>query len=169
MELPDRTDAFSSARWTAWGLRPIVLFAAAYTIIGIVHEWAHALTAYALKVPSTLFHLYVHLDRADSTFNERALIGVAGPLVCLGVGLVCWFAYKNAKSSRAELPLLYLAWFGSATFFGNLISSDFGRKSDGQRYRFCAIRHCRHLRARQTLQVEQAQTWKRWQQREYLA
>ena len=96
--------ARGSAKWEAWALRPIVLFAATYTIIGILHEWAHALTAYALKVPSTLFHLNVHLERADGTVNERAVIRVAGPLFCLLVGLVCWFAYKKAKGSRAELP-----------------------------------------------------------------
>jgi len=112
-------------KWTTWVLRPIVLFAAAYTIVGILHEWAHALTAYALKVPSTLFHLYVHLDRADGTLNERAVIRVAGPLFCLGVGLVCWFAYRKAKGSRAELLLLYLTWFGIGTFFGNLMSTPF--------------------------------------------
>jgi len=39
--------------------------------------------------------------------------------------LVCWFAYSNAKSLRAELLLLYLAWFGTATFFGNLMSTPF--------------------------------------------
>jgi hypothetical protein len=124
-DLRGHSDAYSSTKWTAWGPRPIVLFVVAYTIIGIVHEWAHALTAYALKVPSTLFHLYVHLDRADGTFNERAIIRVAGPLLCLGVGLVCWFAYRKAKGLGAELPLLYLAWFGSATFFGNLMSTPF--------------------------------------------
>jgi hypothetical protein len=124
-ELRASSDARDSTKWEAWGLRPIVLFAAAYTIIGILHEWAHALTAYALKVPSTLFHLNVHLDQADGTLNERAVIRVAGPLFCLGVGLVCWFAYRKAKGSRAELPLLYLAWFGIATFFGNLMSTPF--------------------------------------------
>jgi hypothetical protein len=72
-----------------------------------------------------LFHLYARMDRADRTLNERALIGMAGPLLCLGIGLVCWFAYRNVKSSRAELLLLYLAWFGSATFFGNLMSTPF--------------------------------------------
>ena len=119
------SSARGSAKWEAWGLRPIVLFAAAYTIIGILHEWAHALTAYAFKVPSTLFHLNVHLDRSDGTLNERAVIRVAGPLFCLGVGLVCWFAYRKAKRSRAGLPLLYLAWFGIATFLGNLMSTHF--------------------------------------------
>ncbi len=68
------SEARGSTKWKDWGLRPIILFAAAYTIIGILHEWAHALTAYALKVPSTLFHLNVHLDRADGTLNERAVI-----------------------------------------------------------------------------------------------
>jgi hypothetical protein len=102
-----------------------VLFASAYTIIGILHESAHALTAYALKVPSTLFHLYVHVDRADGTLNERAVIRVAGPLFCLAVGLVCWFVSRKAKGARAELLLLYLAWFGIGTFFGNLMSTPF--------------------------------------------
>lgn len=118
-------DTYSFTKWTDWGLRPILLFAASYTLIGIVHEWAHALTAYALKVPSTLFHLYVELDRTPRTTNERALIGVSGPLFCLGVGVVCWFAARKAKNSRVRLLLLYLAWFGSATFFGNLMSTPF--------------------------------------------
>jgi len=124
-DLRASSDARCSTNWEAWGLRPIVLFAAAYTTIGILHEWAHTLTAYALKVPSTLFHLNVHLDRADGTLNERAVIRVAGPLFCLIVGLVCWFAYKKAKGSRAALPLLYLAWFGIGTLLGNLMSTPF--------------------------------------------
>lgn len=124
-DLRASSDASNSTKWKAWGLRPIVLFAATYTIVGILHELAHALTAYALHVPSTLFHLYVQLDRADGTLNERAVIRVAGPLFCLGLGLVCWFAYKKAKDSRLELLLLYLAWFGIGTFFGNLISTPF--------------------------------------------
>ena len=124
-ELRASPDLRGPTKWEAWGLRPIVLFAAAYTIIGILHEWAHALTAYVLKVPSTLFHLNVHLDRADGTLNERAVIRVVGPLFCLGVGLVCWFAYRKAKGSRVELPLLYLAWFGIGTLLGNLMSTPF--------------------------------------------
>src|SRR4029453_6097024 len=124
-DLRDSSDTYSSTTWTAWCLRPILLFAAGYTIIGIVHEWAHALTAYALKVPSTVFHLYVRLDGSGGTVNERALIGVAGPALCLVVGVVCWLAYRKAKSSHAALLLLYLGWFGTATFFGNLISTPF--------------------------------------------
>jgi hypothetical protein len=121
---PDADD-LSSQSLHAWALRPLVLFAAGYTIIGILHEWAHALTAYALKVPSTLFHLYVSLDRANGTLNQRAVIRVAGPLFCLIVGVVCWFVYRKLKGGRAELPLLYLAWFGAGTFFGNLMSTPF--------------------------------------------
>ncbi|MBC8031215.1 MAG: hypothetical protein H7Z16_13955 [Pyrinomonadaceae bacterium] len=115
----------SALKWQHWVLRLIVLYASAYTIIGILHEWAHALTAYALGVPSTLFHLYAQINRGVGTLNERAVIRAAGPLFCLGVGLVCWFAYRKAKGSRAELLLLYLAWFGIATFFGNLTSTPF--------------------------------------------
>ncbi len=108
-----------------WLLRPIVLFAAAYTIIGILHELAHALTAYALHVPSTLFHLYVSLEPGAGDLNQRAIIRAAGPVFCLCLGLVSWFGYKKAESSRPALPLLYLAWFGVVTFFGNLMGTPF--------------------------------------------
>ena len=59
----------------AWSLRPLVLFVAAYTIIGVVHESAHVVTAYLFKVPFVLSHLYVEIDRAAATMNERAVIG----------------------------------------------------------------------------------------------
>jgi hypothetical protein len=114
-----------AASWKDWSLRPLVLFVATYTIIAILHESAHALTAYALKVPSVLFHLYVHINRADGTLTQRAFIGVAGPLFCLLLGLVCWFAYWKSVGTRARLALLYLAWFGVATLLGNLISTPF--------------------------------------------
>ena len=106
-----------------WVLRPIVLFAAAYTIIGILHELLHALTAYVLRVPFTIFHLYVHLEPGDGDFNRVAVIRAAGPTFCLFLGLACWLAYKKANGSRAALPLLYIAWFGVVTFFGNAMGT----------------------------------------------
>ena len=108
-----------------WVLRPIVLFTSAYTIIGILHELAHALTAYALHVPSTLFHLYARLEPGAGDLNQRAIIRAAGPVFCLCLGLLSWFGYKKTKPSRAALPLLYLAWFGVVTFFGNLMGTPF--------------------------------------------
>src|SRR3954463_3424157 len=106
-------------------LRPIVLFAAAYTTIGVLHEVAHAVTAYALNVPATLYHLHVNIDPAERSLNERTIIGAAGPVFCLVLGSVCWLASRKVLASRAELPLLYLAWFGIVTFFGNLMSTPF--------------------------------------------
>ncbi len=106
-------------------LRPIVLFAAAYTIVGILHESAHAAAAYVLKVPSTLFHLNASLDRLQGTISQRGIIAVAGPLFCFGLGLVCWLMYRRMQSSRSGLLLLYLVMFGMGTFFGNLISTSF--------------------------------------------
>src|ERR1051325_4617987 len=94
------SDTSSFTKWTAWGLRPLVLFAATYTVIKIVHELTHALTAYALSVPSTLFHFAVNIDRAHGTLNQRALIGVAGPLFALGAGLLSWGAYTRTRNSR---------------------------------------------------------------------
>jgi hypothetical protein len=115
----------AQTRWTSWGLRPIVLFAAGYMVVGIVHEFSHAIIAYDLGIPFTLLHLHVNLSRTIGTVNQRAVIGIAGPLVALCVGLLCWIAYIRVGHSRFGLPLLYMAWFGAATFFGNLISTAF--------------------------------------------
>ena len=123
-DLRSGSDAGAS-NWKAWSLRPLVLFVAAYTIIGILHESAHALTAYALKVPSVLFHLYANIDQTHGTLNELAVIRAAGPVFCFGIGLICWLAYWKASGTRAELWLLYLGWFGVATLFGNLMSTAF--------------------------------------------
>ena len=82
--------------------------------------------AYALDVPFTLFHFGVNLARDRGTITERAAIGVVGPLCSLIIGLICWFSYRQARGSRSELMLLYLATFGVGTFFGNLMSSAFG-------------------------------------------
>jgi len=48
-----------------------------------------------------------------------------GPVFCLGLGLICWLASRQAEASRLGLPLLYLAWFGIVTFFGNLMGTPF--------------------------------------------
>ena len=119
------SDNRSLTKWNAWGLRPIVLFAAAYMIVGILHELTHALIAYAFHIPSTLFHIAVNLDRTQGTLNQRAVVGVAGPLCSLGIGLLSWGAYISARNSRLGLPLLYFVMFGMGTFFGNLMSTAF--------------------------------------------
>jgi len=118
-------DTSSLTKWQAWGLRPLVLFAAAYTLVTIAHEFAHAVTAYALHVPSTLFHFAVDIDRAHATLTQQAVIGVAGPLFALCIGLLSWGAYTRTRNSRLALPLLYFVMFGGGTFFGNLISTAF--------------------------------------------
>jgi hypothetical protein len=73
-----------------------------------------------------LFFICTYISNpGDGNLDQRAIIRVAGPVFCLCLGLVCWFVYKKAKRSRAGLPLLYLAWFGVVTFFGNLMSTPF--------------------------------------------
>lgn len=115
----------SETRWASWGLRPIVLFATLYMVVGIVHEFSHAIAAYFMGIPFTLLHLHVNLSRTIGSVNQRAVIGVAGPLVALCVGVLCWIAYIKVRDSRFGLPLLYATWFAAATFFGNLISTAF--------------------------------------------
>jgi hypothetical protein len=93
----------------------------------IVHELAHAVVAYALGVPSTLFSYFVdvELSPALAASSQGAVIGVAGPLVCLLLGIAAWLAFRRARDSWAGLPLVYFAIFGIGTFFGNLMSIAF--------------------------------------------
>lgn len=98
---------------------------AAYLIIGIIHESAHALAAYALDVPFTLFHFGVDVARDRGTLVQHAIIGVVGPICALIAGLICWLVYRWTNGSRSELMFLYLAVFGVGTFFGNMMSSAF--------------------------------------------
>jgi hypothetical protein len=72
-----------------------------------------------------LFQIYVNIDRVHATVGQRALIGIAGPLFSLIAGGICWFAYKHARNTRRELPLLYLATFGISMFLGNSLSTAF--------------------------------------------
>jgi hypothetical protein len=51
-----RSDSFNFTKWKAWGFRPLVLFAAVYTIVGILHELTHAVFAYFYRIPFTLLH-----------------------------------------------------------------------------------------------------------------
>lgn len=109
----------------SWAVRPILWFALAYTINQILHELAHAMTACALGIPSTLFHFFVDLDQERATSGERALFGVAGPVFSLAFGTLCWLARGKSRGSASELPLFYLSVFGLSIFFGNLISASF--------------------------------------------
>jgi len=124
-ELRAGSDPSGLTKWQTWGLRPIVLFAASYTVTTIAHELAHALTAYALGIPSTLFHFAVNIDPPYGTLSQLAVIGVTGPLFALIIGLLSWGAYTRTRNSRLELPLLYFVMFGVGTFFGNLMSTAF--------------------------------------------
>ena len=108
-----------------WVLRPIVWFATACTITTILHELAHASTVYAFGVPSTLFNYSVGLDRTHVSAVEWAVIGVAGPLFCLALGVLAWLLRRRLRGSSGELPLLFVSIFGLSTFFGNLMSTPF--------------------------------------------
>jgi len=108
-----------------WALRATLWFATAYTLVIVVHEAAHALTAVALGVPSTLFNFWVNHDFSQATVQTRAAVGIAGPTSGLVLGLICLAIYRRRTSSAAGLPILYLAAFGLGNFFGNLMSAAF--------------------------------------------
>jgi hypothetical protein len=108
-------------------LRPILWFAAASIVTTILHELAHACVAFGLGVRSTLFNYSadLHLTPAQAATYLPALIGVAGPVFCLGIAMLALFAFTQARGSGVQLPLLYLSVFGIGTFFGNLMSTAF--------------------------------------------
>jgi hypothetical protein len=106
-------------------LRLTVLFFAGYTVNSILHEFAHALTAYALGTGSTLFHFYVNVDEANVANWQLALIGAAGPLFSLLFGLICLLAYRKSPESPPQLLFLYLSAAGINMFLGNLSSASF--------------------------------------------
>ena len=111
-----------------WILRPIVWFSTAALVTTILHELTHALVAYSLGVRSTLYNYSVRIDLTPAQaadLETRALISVAGPTICLLLGIIAWLAYRRARDSAAAMPLLYFAVFGVGTFFGNLMSTAF--------------------------------------------
>jgi hypothetical protein len=105
--------------------RSIVLFFSAYLINNTLHELSHALTAYVLGVPSTLYPFYVDVERVHASAAQQAWIGAAGPLCSLIVGAACWLVYTRARTTSRALPFLYLATFGVSMFLGNLFSASF--------------------------------------------
>jgi hypothetical protein len=108
-----------------WFLRVVVWFPTAYTIVIIAHESAHALAAAALGFSSTLFNFWVDHHFAGATVVLRAIVGAAGPLASLVLGVVAALAYRVVRRTAAGVPLLLLAANGVSNFFGNLMSAAF--------------------------------------------
>jgi hypothetical protein len=108
-----------------WILRPILWFVTASTITVVLHEGAHALAAFALGLQPTLYQYYFDWPSESATLAQDVVIHAAGPAFSLVVGLCCFLGYRRMKPSAAGLPLLYLAAFGVAMFFGDLMSAAF--------------------------------------------
>jgi hypothetical protein len=106
-------------------LRPILMFVAGYVLTNCLHELAHALTAYWLGIPSTLFHFYLNVNLTDETLGTQALVRAAGPLFSLVFGVLCWLVHRGIRGSWLELPFFYLAVFGVANFLGNTVAVAF--------------------------------------------
>jgi hypothetical protein len=93
----------------------------------VFHELVHATVAYAFGVRSTLYNYSVDLDltAAQAATYVPAIIRIAGPSLCLVLGIVAWVFFRRARGSAAEMPLLFFSVFGIGTFFGNLMSASF--------------------------------------------
>jgi hypothetical protein len=102
-------------------------FAAASMLVTILHEVAHAVTAYLLGVPSTLFNYSAELDMtiAQARSSASSIIRLAGPAACLVAGIASYAALRRFRNAAAAIPLLFLTVFGLGTFFGNMMSASF--------------------------------------------
>ena len=112
-------------------LRLVLAFFSAYGLNIALHECAHALMAYFLGLPSTLFHFYVHIDYASGGIRARVLCAIAGPLFSLGLGVALWVLYRRFQARPEGLLFLYFSIVGTSIFLGNLFSTslvegDFG-------------------------------------------
>ena len=112
---------------TDWILRPTLWFATASMVTTVFHELVHAIVAYALGVRSTLnnYSVDLHPSPTQAVSSLPAIIGIAGPTLCLVFGIVAWASFRRARGTAAELPLLFFTVFGIGTFFGNLMSISF--------------------------------------------
>jgi hypothetical protein len=113
------------SRWASL-TRRVLWFATAYTIVIIVHEAAHAAAARGFGFDTTLYHFWVNFDADRATPWQRAVVGLAGPVSSLLLGMAAWVAYRaTSLRSSTALPFLYLAACGVSNFFGNMMSAAF--------------------------------------------
>ena len=125
MAITASTTSAPAAVSATWFLRIVVWFPTAYTIVIIAHEGAHAVSAVALGFPSTLFNFWVDYEFTDATVVQQAIVGGAGPVASLVLGVVAAIGYRVVLRPAASIPLLLLAAHGVSNFFGNLMSAAF--------------------------------------------
>lgn len=106
----------------AWAFRPTLLFASAYLLNGVLHEMAHALAAFLVRVPVVLFQYRVDVRPEDAAPWQHAVIAGAGVGSSLLFAAICAWGYRSAEGRPGQLPLLYLASLGALIAFGNMMS-----------------------------------------------
>lgn len=119
--------------------RFVLWFFTTYTIVIVVHEAAHALTAYGVGLTAVLHQFWVDIDN-HSTLAQRSAYGVAGPLASLAIGTIACAVYWRVRAAQRHsvaatqasarwatfaVPLAYLSANGLGNFFGNLMSTAF--------------------------------------------
>jgi hypothetical protein len=112
-------------RRAAWVLRPTIWFTTASIVSVLLHEWAHALTAHAVGKAAEMHQYWVAWDWLTATVSQRTIVGAAGPVFSLALGLICFVLYRKSAQSSTGLPLLFLSTIGMAIFTGNLMSTAF--------------------------------------------
>ena len=80
-----------------WIFRPILWFTTASTIQVILHETAHALMAFALGVPNTVYQYWVDWPPGAATLRQEAIIRAWGPIFSLIAGFAFWLVYRRSR------------------------------------------------------------------------
>jgi hypothetical protein len=79
-------------------IKTTLLFFSANALNLSLHELAHAITAWFLKVPAILFHFYVNINQSEATGSAPVIIAMAGPAFSLFVGILSWVFYKKSTT-----------------------------------------------------------------------
>lgn len=101
-----------------------------HLISQIMHESAHAVTAYFAGANPTLFHNHV-ISKTEVEPYQSTLIAAAGPLYSLLQAVICFVIVRQKE--RAAVPHLFWTWmslWGYIAFFGYLLMTPFFKYGD---------------------------------------
>ena len=104
----------------------------AFLVTTFLHECGHAFTGAWLGSSPVLHHNYVeHFDRDRLALVEQIWIALAGPLVSLAQGCMCWWVrIRRPGGGIGALLVLWLAVLGFGNFFGYLMTGPFFTTGD---------------------------------------
>lgn len=106
-------------------------FVAAFLVTTFIHEGGHFLSYLLFGESPTLYHNYVQVNGPALPLHVRVVSALAGPLISLVQGGVCWaLLARGAGGSTRRLLLLWLSLLGFVNFFGYLVMTPLSTAGD---------------------------------------